>query len=245
MEYILFTFRFALGCLWNERIAGVRKAYWITCNVEPDIQYLSLDRSKIPSSFVVRPRDLNRLLGNFQSNLQEITIIATEPTSSPSDAASEIGGKAVELRSYIDPTKGESGYHHFLYVELGLCRYFILEFIDCREWIIATHSAMDRSNWRVCAIYSHRGPCWCYIWCEGIEGIVNDWVFNFIGLWHVLLCIIIITTILIMVGAWSSFSGSINPQAALYYTIKQFILFSVAVSDIVSDNSWVSWFSFF
>lgn len=84
----------------------MRKAYWITCNVEPSIQHLTLDRRRFPSKLVVRPRDLNRLLANFQSSLQEITIIATEPTSFPSDAASEIGGKAVELRSYIDPTKG-------------------------------------------------------------------------------------------------------------------------------------------
>lgn len=84
----------------------MRKTYWITCNVEPDIQHLSLDRTKFPSNFVVRPRDLNRLLVNFQSSLQEITIIATEQTSLPSDAANEMGGKAVELRSYIDPTKG-------------------------------------------------------------------------------------------------------------------------------------------
>lgn len=55
----------------------------------------------------MRPRDLTRLLGNFQSSLQEITIIATERNSLPSDAANEIGGKAVELRSYIDPTKGK------------------------------------------------------------------------------------------------------------------------------------------
>lgn len=116
---------FSCEICFGERIAGVRKTYWITCNVEPDIQYLSLDRTKIPSSFVVRPRDLNRLLGNFQSNLQEITIIATDPTSLPSDAANEIGGKAVELRSYIDPTKGELGYDHFLYVDLGLYRYLI------------------------------------------------------------------------------------------------------------------------
>lgn len=86
--------------------AGMRKAYWITCNVEPNIQHLSLDRRRFPSNFLVRPRDLNRLLSNFQSSLQEITIIATEPNSLPSDVASEIGGKAVELRSYIDPTKG-------------------------------------------------------------------------------------------------------------------------------------------
>ncbi|TKY61518.1 Cell cycle checkpoint control protein RAD9A [Spatholobus suberectus] len=86
---------------------GMRKTYWITCNVEPEIQHLSLDRQKFPSNFVVRPRDLNRLLANFQSSLQEITIIATEPSSLPPDAANEIGGKAVELRSYMDPTKGK------------------------------------------------------------------------------------------------------------------------------------------
>ncbi|KAL5701220.1 exodeoxyribonuclease III [Ranunculus cassubicifolius] len=86
---------------------GMTKAYWITCNVEPDIQHLSLEREKIPSSFVVKPRDFNRLLANFQSSLQEITVIATEPNSMPTDAANEIGGKAVELRSYIDPTKDD------------------------------------------------------------------------------------------------------------------------------------------
>lgn len=91
----------------NVSCLGMRKAYWVTCNVEPDIQHLSLDRRRFPSNFVVRPRDLNRLLSNFQSSLQEITVIATEPTSLPSDAVNEIGGKAVELRSYIDPTKGK------------------------------------------------------------------------------------------------------------------------------------------
>lgn len=92
--------------------SGMRKTYWITCNVEPDIQHLSLDRQKFPSNFVVRPRDLNRLLANFQSSLQEITIIATEPASLPPDSANEIGGKAVELRSYIDPTKDNDSLLH-------------------------------------------------------------------------------------------------------------------------------------
>ncbi|XP_009608080.1 uncharacterized protein [Nicotiana tomentosiformis] len=97
---------------------GMRKAYWITCNVEPDIQHLSLDRRKLPSNFVVRPRDLNRLLSNFQTTLQEITIIATNPTSLPPDAATEIGGKAVELRSYIDPTKdNDSSLHTQLWID--------------------------------------------------------------------------------------------------------------------------------
>ncbi|KAF8007294.1 hypothetical protein BT93_K1328 [Corymbia citriodora subsp. variegata] len=91
---------------------GIKKTYWITCNVDPNIQQLSLDRRKYPSSFVVRPRDLNRLLANFQSSLQEITIIATERNSDPSDAASEFGGKAVEFRSYIDPTKENDSLLH-------------------------------------------------------------------------------------------------------------------------------------
>ncbi|XP_048139714.1 uncharacterized protein LOC115752807 isoform X7 [Rhodamnia argentea] len=91
---------------------GIKKTYWITCNVDPDIQQLSLDRRRYPSNFVVRPRDLNRLLANFQSSLQEITIIATERNSNPSDAASEFGGKAVEFRSYIDPTKENDSLLH-------------------------------------------------------------------------------------------------------------------------------------
>jgi cell cycle checkpoint control protein RAD9A len=101
--------------------AGMKKAYWITCNVEPDIQHLSLDRRKLPSNFVVRPRDLSRLLGNFQTSLQEITIIATEPNALPSDAASEIGGKAVEFRSYTDPTKGCLGYYLIYYHLSYIC----------------------------------------------------------------------------------------------------------------------------
>lgn len=85
----------------------MKKIYWINCNVEPDIQNLSLEKERFPSSLVVRPRDLHRLLANFQSTLQEITIIATEPNAS-ADNPGEIGGKAVELRSYIDPTKGNA-----------------------------------------------------------------------------------------------------------------------------------------
>ncbi|KAI7741273.1 hypothetical protein M8C21_015980 [Ambrosia artemisiifolia] len=92
---------------------GMKKSYWITCNVEANVQQLSLDRRRLPSSFVVRPRDLNRLLSNFQSSLQEITVIATEPTSDD-----EVGGKAVELRSYIDPAKeNDSSLHTQLWID--------------------------------------------------------------------------------------------------------------------------------
>ncbi|KAG7630141.1 Rad9/Ddc1 [Arabidopsis suecica] len=96
----------------------MKKTYWITCNVEPDIQHLSLDRGRFPSTLVMHPRNLSKLLGNFQSSLQEITIIATDQTSFPSDAASDIGGKAVEFRSYVDPTKdGDSLLHTQLWID--------------------------------------------------------------------------------------------------------------------------------
>ncbi|KAK8329259.1 hypothetical protein V6Z12_A11G307000 [Gossypium hirsutum] len=69
--------QWALACY-----SGMKKSYWITCNVEPDIQHLSLDRRRFPN------------------------------------AASEIGGKAVELRCYIDPTKeNDSTLHTQLWID--------------------------------------------------------------------------------------------------------------------------------
>ncbi|KAI5072501.1 hypothetical protein GOP47_0012607 [Adiantum capillus-veneris] len=92
-----------------ECLHGIRKSYWITCANDPDMQHVVLDRETFPSRLVVKPCDLTRLLGNFQSSLQEITIIATEasPMSSVGSKTSS-DGKAVELRSYIDPIKAEN-----------------------------------------------------------------------------------------------------------------------------------------
>ncbi|XP_057817544.2 uncharacterized protein LOC131030649 isoform X2 [Cryptomeria japonica] len=87
---------------------GIRKTYSIVCNYQPDVQHLALDRTQFPSHLVVKPRDLNRLLCNFQSSLQEITLIATEPTLTPSETDNSTEGKAIELRSYIDPIKENS-----------------------------------------------------------------------------------------------------------------------------------------
>ncbi|KAK6228990.1 hypothetical protein SCA6_017941 [Theobroma cacao] len=117
----------ALKAQWAlECYSGMKSACWITCNDKPDIQHLSLDRRRFPSNLVVRPYDLNRLLANFQSSLQEITIIAMELMSLPSDAASAIGGKAVELRSYIDPTKdNDSSLHTQLRIDP------MEEFVQC------------------------------------------------------------------------------------------------------------------
>lgn len=88
--------------------SGVKKTYWIACSAESEVQTLALDRSNFSSRLAIRPRDLARLLSNFQSSLQELTVIATDPAAGLSNVGvdGEIEGKAVELRSYIDPTKG-------------------------------------------------------------------------------------------------------------------------------------------
>lgn len=57
---------------------------------------------------MVKPRDFSRLLANFQASLQEITIIATEPAATPyTEASAGTEAKAVEMRSFVDRTKGE------------------------------------------------------------------------------------------------------------------------------------------
>lgn len=71
------------------------------------MQTLALDRNGFPSRLAIRPRDLTRLLSNFQSSLQELTVIATEPATGLPGVDDGTGGKAVELLSYIDPTKGK------------------------------------------------------------------------------------------------------------------------------------------
>uniref|UniRef100_A0A0E0D0D0 Cell cycle checkpoint control protein RAD9A n=1 Tax=Oryza meridionalis TaxID=40149 RepID=A0A0E0D0D0_9ORYZ len=79
----------------------------VLLNAESEVQTLALDRSNFSSRLAIRPRDLARLLSNFQSSLQELTVIATDPAAGLSNVGvdGEVEGKAVELRSYIDPTK--------------------------------------------------------------------------------------------------------------------------------------------
>ncbi|KAK1650132.1 hypothetical protein QYE76_067937 [Lolium multiflorum] len=93
---------FVIHCL-----NGLKKTYRISCTAESEVQTLALDRGRFPSRLAIRPRDLTRLLSNFQSSLQELTIIATEPAAGLPCVDDDIGGKAVELLSYIDPTKDD------------------------------------------------------------------------------------------------------------------------------------------
>lgn len=69
------------------------------------MQNVLLERNSFPSHLVIKPKDLSRLLGHFQSSLQEMTLIATEPVTI--DMGSESEAKAIELKSYIDPARGK------------------------------------------------------------------------------------------------------------------------------------------
>uniref|UniRef100_A0A453I4E7 Cell cycle checkpoint control protein RAD9A n=1 Tax=Aegilops tauschii subsp. strangulata TaxID=200361 RepID=A0A453I4E7_AEGTS len=88
-------------------VSGRKKTHRISCSAESDVQTLALDRNGFPSRLAIRPRDLTRLLSNFQSSLQELTVIATEPAARLPGVDDGTGGKAVELLSYIDPTKDD------------------------------------------------------------------------------------------------------------------------------------------
>ena len=97
------------------------------------MQSLALDRGRFPSRLTIRPRELARLLSNFQSSLQELTIIATDPAAGLPDAGGDVGGKAVELRSYNDPAKGSSFWCGVAWQHSSL--FFVLDRGDKRlEW---------------------------------------------------------------------------------------------------------------
>jgi hypothetical protein len=142
---------------------GLKKTYRISCTAESEVQTLALDRSRFPSRLAIRPRDLTRLLSNFQSSLQELTIIATEPAAGLPCVDDDIGGKAVELLSYIDPTKGA-----ILFYVAGVVVKFSLN--SAGDWVVNCDvvfglqmtmtvgctrncgSTQQRSSWSMCML---------------------------------------------------------------------------------------------
>ncbi|CAI5965269.1 unnamed protein product [Closterium sp. NIES-64] len=113
---------YTMACV-NEREGGavsvhptssMRKTYTIACVNDREVLSASIDPSTYPSSLVARPKALLQLLNHFQSTLSEITIIAADPedvtgsgTGTGGGAAGRGGGseaKAVEMRSYVEPT---------------------------------------------------------------------------------------------------------------------------------------------
>eukprot|EP00850_Spirogloea_muscicola_P000941 SM000003S11186 [mRNA] locus=s3:1454462:1458011:- [translate_table: standard] len=85
---------------------GVKKTYWVTCNQGVEMLTASVDHRLLPSYMVIKPKDFNRLLGNFQSTLPEVTLIATEPASATNCSTESYSEtKAIELRSFVDSAR--------------------------------------------------------------------------------------------------------------------------------------------
>eukprot|EP00850_Spirogloea_muscicola_P007220 SM000036S13264 [mRNA] locus=s36:221862:225419:+ [translate_table: standard] len=88
---------------------GVKKTYWVTCNQGVEMLTASVDHRLLPSYMVIKPKDFNRLLGNFQSTLPEVTLIATEPASATNGSTESYSEtKAIELKSFVDPARVQS-----------------------------------------------------------------------------------------------------------------------------------------
>ncbi|GJP46544.1 hypothetical protein CLOM_g5816 [Closterium sp. NIES-68] len=97
---------------------GMRKTYTIACVNDREVLSASIDPSTYPSSLVARPKPLLQLLNHFQPTLSEITIIAADPDDVTASGTGTGGGamgrgggseaKAVEMRSYVEPTHAAS-----------------------------------------------------------------------------------------------------------------------------------------
>eukprot|EP00899_Mesostigma_viride_P015225 jgi/Mesvir1/23703/Mv18652-RA.1 len=97
---------FTLDC----RMSGIRKTYGVACNADAEILQAAVDKDAYPTLLVLSPRHLSRLLSNFQNNLQEITLIVTEPTGDGggSESQQQDEKKAIQMCSFVDPIKGAS-----------------------------------------------------------------------------------------------------------------------------------------
>uniref|UniRef100_A0A383VQ33 Uncharacterized protein n=1 Tax=Tetradesmus obliquus TaxID=3088 RepID=A0A383VQ33_TETOB len=88
---------------------GLLKRYGLDIS-SSDILQATLDGDDLPVCVVAESAELNRLLGTFQSTLDEITIIA-QPEQEPQHstaAAAAAARRSVQIKSFYDPAKGAS-----------------------------------------------------------------------------------------------------------------------------------------
>ncbi|KAK9836039.1 hypothetical protein WJX81_008024 [Elliptochloris bilobata] len=93
--------------------SGLEKQYQVPC-MEARILQANLERDAFPTCVIAAASELNRLLGSFQNNLEEITIIATPDD----DVANGPPSRAVQLHSFVDPLKSKS--QHTLHTQLAV-----------------------------------------------------------------------------------------------------------------------------
>jgi hypothetical protein len=82
-------------------LTGLLKSYKFP-TIEGEVLQATADRSTFPVCVVAETGAMNKLLSAFHSSLSEVTITAQAEGATAAASA----GKSVQLRSYIDPTKG-------------------------------------------------------------------------------------------------------------------------------------------
>ena len=83
--------------------AGLVKTYDVACLADPEILCASIDRLTLPVRLKVRPKALSKLLANFHSNQNDVTLLSLPPAA-PGGAA-EASVKRLRLLSFQDPAK--------------------------------------------------------------------------------------------------------------------------------------------
>ena len=82
--------------------AGLLKTYDVACLADPEILCASIDRLSLPVRLTVRPKALSKLLANFHSNQNDVTLLSLPPAAG---GPAEASVKRLRLLSFMDPAK--------------------------------------------------------------------------------------------------------------------------------------------
>ena len=83
--------------------AGLVKTYDVACLAEPEILCASIDRHTLPVRLSVRPKALAKLLANFHSSQNDVTLLSLPPAAPGGPPEASV--KRLRLLSFTDPAK--------------------------------------------------------------------------------------------------------------------------------------------
>ena len=83
--------------------AGLVKTYDVACLAEPEILCATIDRHTLPVRLTVRPKAMSKLLANFHSNQNDVTLLSLPPAAPGGPPEASV--KRLRMLSYQDPAK--------------------------------------------------------------------------------------------------------------------------------------------
>lgn len=189
-QCIYYTFIELYWVPWRFSVIGVRDmiatCYW-QC-FEPDAQLLSLDRKRHPCSLAVILTGCSLIFSHGymwslslqQNPLPWLLILVVKQEGNLLDML-KIYWKKQKQQKQSEFQKLKQ--NRPLYEELSQSFIFLFLILDlfqtghsCFKFQMQTmffnaHSAVDRTSWGICPVYSQWRPCGCDIWCVGTEGV--------------------------------------------------------------------------